>query len=175
VVIACLVALAPVASARAQEDVFVSPPEGAAGSRFQVVGETGWVPGEAVTLRFAFADVAPGEAFAGPFFRTETVTVLRDGSWSFPVVVNNALVPFPLWRPGYIVIEAVGSSQTSITTFTYLVEEHRPVGEPPLADLGFGPHVGSRNAGGHTTIALFALAIGGLLVFVGSTRREPAG
>ena len=34
------------------------------------------------------------------------MTVLRDGTWSFPVVINNDLFPFPLWRPGFIVVRA---------------------------------------------------------------------
>ena len=80
------------------------------------------MPGETVTLSFGFSDDAPDEGYAGPFYTEQSVTVLRDGTWSFPVVVNNELFPFPLWRPGFIVIQAAGRSQTTITPFTYTVD-----------------------------------------------------
>ncbi len=155
-----------------QQDTFVSPTEGSAGARFQIVGETGWTPGETISISFGFSDEAPGEAFAGPFYNEQSVTVLRDGTWSFPVVINNELVPFPLWRPGFIVVQAAGASQTTITPFTYTVLGASPVGRPPLAELGFGPGGADSTTSSVVTGAAFVAALGALLVVSGEARRR---
>ena len=160
---------------QAQQATFVSPGEGSAGSRFQIVGEAGWTPGETITLEFTFVDAPPpeGEGFAGPFYRTEQVTALRDGTWSFPVVVNEDVLPFPLWRPGYIAIRARGATQTTVTLFRYTVEGRGPVGEPPLAELGFGPGAGAGD-GVLGTVALFLAGVGVLVVVGGRMRLRAA-
>lgn len=172
VVLACAGAVLQTSFATAQQqDTFVSPTEGGAGARFQIVGETGWTPGETVTISFGFADEVPGETFAGPFYNEQSVTVLRDGTWSFPVVINNELFPFPLWRPGFIVVQATGASQITITPFTYTVLGASPEGQPPLAELGFGPG----DAGPPTNVvvgAAFVAALGVLLVVSGEARRR---
>ncbi|MBI5289495.1 MAG: hypothetical protein HY873_11045 [Chloroflexi bacterium] len=163
---------------QAQQATFVSPGEGGAGSRFQIVGEAGWTPGETITLEFTFVDVPPAqaEAFAGPFYRTEQVTALRDGTWSFPVVLNEDVLPFPLWRPGYIAIRARGAAQTTLTLFTYMVDGRGPQGPPPLAEFGFGPG-DSGHAGVLGTVALFLAATGVLAHVSGRLRmrRSTAG
>lgn len=169
--IACISGVALPGTVTAQEDTFVSPTEGEAGSRFQIVGEVGWTPGEIVTIDFAFSDSPPTEDYAGPFYNEQTVTVLRDGTWSFPVVVNRDLFPFPLWRPGYIVVRARGDAQITITPFLYTVEGRHPVGQPPLA--GFGP-VGSEIVSEVLTLALFAAATGALLIASGVLRGARA-
>lgn len=169
--IACVSAVGFRSTGHAQEDTFVSPTEGAAGSRFQIVGEVGWTAGETVTIDFGFSDEPPGDAYAGPFYNEQPVTVLRDGTWSFPVVVNRELFPFPLWRPGYIVVRARGASQTTITPFAYVVEGRRPLGEPPLADFGFGPEPGGPAAAVMMTVSLFAAGVGAMLVVGGRLRR----
>ena len=155
-----------------QQDTFVAPTEGAAGARFQIVGETGWTPGETITISFGFSDQAPGDAFAGPFYTEQSVTVLRDGTWSFPVVINDELFPFPLWRPGFIVVQAEGALQTTITPFTYTVLGASPVGPPPLAELGFGPGDEGAATSVVVTGAAFAAAMGLLFVVSGETRRR---
>ena len=151
--------------------LFVSPAEGAAGSRFQIVGELGWTAGETVTISFGFSDAPPGEAFSDTTYNTQSVTVLRDGTWSFPAVINNELLPFPLWRPGYIVVVAESDSQRAVAAVVYSVEDLRPVGAPPLAPLGFGPKVSGSSAQLVIALMLFTLATGGLLVGVGQMRR----
>ncbi len=160
---------------QAQQPTFVSPGEGGAGSRFQIVGEAGWTPGETITLEFTFVDAPPpeAEAYTGPFHRTEQVTALRDGTWSFPVVVNEDVLPFPLWRPGYIAIRARGSTQTTLTLFRYTVAGQGPVGEPPLADLGFGP--ADADAGGGMMALVLFLAGTGMLATVGGWLRSTNG
>lgn len=159
--------------ARAQEPTFVSPTEGAAGSRFQLVGEAGWTAGEILTLEFTFLDAPPSDAesFAGPFYHQEQVTVLRDGTWSFPVVINSDLFPFPLWRPGYIAVRVLGAGQATLTLFTYTVDGRGPQGAPPLAELGFGPG-GDSHAGVWALVML--LSAGGLVVGASGVFRERA-
>jgi hypothetical protein len=155
-----------------QRDPLIAPGEGAAGSRFQVVGQTGWTPGETVTLEFGFSDAEPGASYAGPFYHQREVTVLRDGTWSFPVVVNSELFPFPLWRPGFIVVRATSASHQTTNTFVYSVEGRRPGGLPPLAELGFGPGDSSEAGGFAATLAMFAAGIGVLLAASGVMRRR---
>jgi hypothetical protein len=164
-------ALFQTATGTAQQATFVTPGEGGAGSRFQIVGEAGWAPGETITLEFTFLDAPPleGEGFAGPFYRTEQVTVLRDGTWSFPVVVNQDVLPFPLWRPGYIAIRARGAAQTTLTLFRYTVAGQGPVGQPPLADLGFGPGDAAGSAGLLAAV-LFLAGTGALIATAGGMR-----
>ncbi len=161
----------PLGSAHAQEpDPLIDPPQGNAGSRFQAVGQTGWTPGESVTLAFSFSDQAPGASFAGPFYHERQVTVLRDGTWSFPVVVNNELFPFPLWRPGFIVVRAQSASRTATSSFIYIVEGRPPLGPPPLASLGFGPPTAHHSFA--VTLALFVAGTGALLAVSGAWRRR---
>ena len=172
---ACVAALVSSSStyARAQEPTFVSPTQGAAGSRFQIVGEVGWTAGETLTLQFTFLDAPPTEAesFAGPFYHEEQVTVLRDGTWSFPVVINSELFPFPLWRPGYIAVRAVGGGQATLTLFTYTVDGRGPQDAPPLAELGFGP--GDAGAGsGVWGVVVFMVAAGLLVGAAGVFRKR---
>jgi hypothetical protein len=170
VALACAGAIIQRNIGRAQQDTFVSPTEGSAGSRFQVVGELGWVLGETVTISFGFSDLPPGPDYAGPFYNEQPVTVLRDGTWSFPVVINDQLVPFPLWRPGYIVVKAAGGRQTTLTTVVYTVGERRPVGEPPLSELGFGPPAGGTALAVALAGALFAGGAGLLVGLSGAMR-----
>jgi hypothetical protein len=125
-----------------------------------------------VTLDFGFADQPPAASFAGPFHHERQVTVLRDGTWSFPVVVNDELFPFPLYRPGLIVVRAQSPTKIATNAFIYTVAGERPLGPPPLASFGFGP-----TAGGHATalaIALFAAGAGALIAFNGAWRRRTA-
>jgi len=168
-------AIAHTNTGQAQQATFVSPGEGGAGSRFQIVGESGWTPGEAITLEFTFVDEPPAEAeaFAGPFYRTEQVTALRDGTWSFPVVLNENVLPFPLWRPGYIAILARGASQTTLTLFTYTVAGRGPEGPPPLAEFGFGPG-DVTGTGVSVAVVLFLAATGALVLTAGRLRLKPA-
>jgi hypothetical protein len=155
----------------AQEPLFVSPTEGSAGSRFQIVGEVGWTAGETVKISFGFSDAPPGDAFNDTTYNELTVTVLRDGTWSFPAVINNELVPFPLWRPGYLVVVAESASQRAVASLVYSVEDERPVGAPPLAPLGFGALSPGGSNQAVITLALFGLAVGGLLAGVACLQR----
>jgi hypothetical protein len=160
------------AHAQVPADPLISPAEGEAGSRFQIVGQSGWTAGETVTLSFGFSDQPPGASFAGPFYHERQVTVLRDGTWSFPVVVNNDLFPFPLYRPGFVVVKAQSASKTEINSFVYSVAGRRPLGPPPLASFGFGP--AQANPVFALTLALFAAATGALLAISGAWRRREA-
>ena len=152
-----------------QPDPLIDPGQGGAGSRFQIVGQNGWTPGDAVTISFSFSDAPPASAYAGQFYNEQHVTVLRDGTWSFPTVVNDKLFPFPLWRPGYIVVKAQSARTTMVNAYVYTVEGRTPAGLPPLANLGSGPNA-------HTpvfalTLALFAAATGMLVTIAGAMRR----
>jgi hypothetical protein len=149
-------------------DPLIAPAEGSAGSRFQIVGQTAWTPGDAVTISFGFSDAPPTASYAGPFYNEQHVTVLRDGSWSFPTVVNDRLFPFPLWRPGYIVVKAQSATTTAVNSYIYTVEGRLPAGPPPLASLGSGP--GAATPGFALTLALFAGATGALIVAGGALR-----
>ena len=159
------------ATATQTPDPLIDPPQGGAGSRFQIVGQSGWQPGDAVTISFAFANVAPGTSYAGTFYNEQHVTVLGDGTWSFPTVVNDKLFPFPLWRPGYIVVKAQSASNTAINTYVYTVEGRAPAGLPPLASLGAGPEPATSVV--LLTLALFAAATGALVTVSGAMRRPP--
>ncbi len=175
IVFACVAALISSSStyARAQEPTFVSPTQGAAGSRFQLVGEVGWTAGETLTLQFTFLDAPPAEAesFAGPFYHEEQVTVLRDGTWSFPVVINSDLFPFPLWRPGYIAVRVQGAGQSTLTLFSYTVDGRGPRGT--LAELGFGPRGGGVGSG-WIGMAVMLASTGVLIAAAGALRTRAA-
>jgi hypothetical protein len=162
----------PLNTTRAQipEEPLISPAAGEAGSRFQVVGQSGWTPGEIVTLSFGFSDEPPGTSFAGPFYHERQATVLRDGTWSFPVVVNDELFPFPLYRPGFIIVKAQSPSKVATNSFVYTVAGQRPLGPPPLASFGFGPAHASHAF--VLTAALFAAGIGALITISGAWRRR---
>ncbi len=161
-------------AALAQEpDPLISPASGGAGMLFQTVGQTGWTPGETVTIAVGFTDVDPGGQYAGALYHERQVTVLRDGTWSFPIVVNSDLVPFPLYRPGFIVVKARSASKTAVNSFVYTVDGRAPLGAPPLANLGGGSPRPSPVAA--ATIALFAAAIGALVVASGELRRRISG
>ena len=168
--IAGALSLGTFGSASAQQpDPLIDPGQGSAGSRFQIVGQNGWTPGDAVTISFGFSDTPPASSYAGQLYNEQHVTVLRDGTWSFPTVVNDKLFPFPLWRPGYIVVKAQSATTTVVNAYVYTVEGRTPAGYPPLADLGSGPHA-------HTpvfmlTLALFAAATGALIAIAGGMRR----
>ncbi len=168
--IAGALSLGTLGKAHAQEpDPLIEPSQGAAGSRFQIVGQTAWTPGDTVTISFGFSDTAPTASYAGPFYNEQHVTVLRDGTWSFPIVVNDKLFPFPLWRAGYIVVKAQSRTTTAVNAYVYTVEGRSPAGPPPLASFGSGPERGSPVFA--LTLALFAAATGGLIVAGGAMRR----
>jgi len=152
----------------------IDPPQGGTGSRFQIVGQTGWTPDATVTISYGFSDVPPGDGYAGPFWNAQHVTVLRDGTWSFPTVVNDRILPFPLWRPGYIVVKAVSGGRVAINSYVYTVDGHSPAGLPPLAELGFGPQGSGHGGVVALTIALFAAATGALIAASGAFRRYAA-
>ncbi|MDP9238592.1 MAG: hypothetical protein M3P30_14560 [Chloroflexota bacterium] len=153
-----------------ERDPLTSPASGAAGSRFQIVGQSGWAPGETVTISLGFSDTDPGEQFSGAMYHERQVTVLRDGTWSFPIVVNNEILPFPLWRPGFIVVKAQSATKTAVNSFVYTVEGRAPLGAPPLADLGTGPEPPSNAL--VATLALFVAATGALIAGSGWIRRS---
>jgi hypothetical protein len=169
--LACVRAL-PIRSSFAQQpsELLISPAQGEPGSRFQIVGQSGWTPGETVTLTFGFADLPSDNTFAGATYHERQVTVLRDGTWSFPVVITPDLLPFPLWRPGYIVVRATSPSKTDTGNFVYTVDGKLPLGTPPLASYGFGPP--SPDRGAAVAMALLLAGAGALLV-CGATRSDP--
>lgn len=160
------------ASAQTAGEPLISPTVGGAGSLFQVVGQDGWTPGETVALRFTFSDTEPNGRPVGPFYHERTVTVLRDGTWSFPIVVNADLFPFPLYRPGFIVVTAQSATKTAVNSYVYTVNGRQPAGLPPLAELGSGPRAESRWPLVTTTLALFAAATGVLLAISGALRTS---
>ena len=172
VALACAWAL-PIRSAFAQgpSELLISPAQGEPGSRFQVVGQSGWTPGETVTLTFGFADLPADNTYAGATYHQREVTVLRDGTWSFPVVISEDLFPFPLWRPGYIVVRATSPSKTDTGDFVYTVEGRLPLGTPPLATFGFGPQPPDRTTA--AALALLCTGTGALLAFSGAWRARP--
>jgi hypothetical protein len=173
VVCASACAFAFIGAVGAQEPIFVSPTEGSAGSRFQIVGEVGWTPGETIALSFGFSDAPPGEQYTGALYNEQMVTVLRDGTWSFPAVINEQLLPFPLWRPGFIVVEAEGEQQRVNASLVYTVGEERPIGAPPLAPLGFGPpDMDGTPEQLALRIALLTMGAGALVAASGVLRRN---
>ena len=170
--VALICATFPFRMASAQElsgEPLISPAIGGAGSLFQIVGQGGWTPGETVTLDFAFSDT-PARQISGPSYHEREVTVLRDGTWSFPIVVNADLFPFPLYRPGYIVVMAHSATKTAVNSYVYTVDGRAPAALPPLAELGSGP-TGSGAATIVGTLALFVAGAGALLAASGAMRR----
>lgn len=163
------VSLFSIGTAHGQEgpDPLIDPPEGGAGSRFQIVGQRGWVAGETVRLRIGFATADP-LTFAGPFSFEQPVTVLRDGTWSFPVVVNAALLGRePGTTPGFVVVRAESGPRAGQNAYIYTVNGSRPAGADLIAPLGFGPSAPGANA---LTLALFALGTGALVTISGLWR-----
>ena len=67
------------ASAQERRDPLIDPPQGGAGSRFQIVGQQNWVPGERVALRVGYTASDDPLTHAGPWQLEQTITVLRDG------------------------------------------------------------------------------------------------
>lgn len=150
-------------------DPLIDPAFGGEGSRFQVVGQTGWTPGERVRVRIGFAPSAPFD-FDGPFPFQEQVTVLADGTWSFPVVVNDDLLGAPLPdTPGFIVVVADSPSRIASNAYVFTVNGTGPPGAEQIADLGFGAP--APPPGVALTLALFGAATGALLLCAGRMRR----
>lgn len=173
-VVLCVVALAAArasfpltASAQEPLDPLIIPLEGGRGSRFQIVGQFGWTPGEQVRIRLAYTSTDP-LTYPGPFPVEHTTTVLRDATWSFPVVLTDDLFATPLPDPGYIVVQAQSRSKTAQNAYIYSPNGRRPAGAEVIAALGFGlsttPPVFA------LTASLFALATGALFVLSGASR-----
>jgi hypothetical protein len=158
-----------IASAQEERDPLISPQVGERGSRFQIVGQFGWVPGETVNIEIGFVEADPF-AFAGPFPYRQQVTVLRDGTWSFPVVLNDSLGLPLAGDPGYLVVRTESPSKTATNAFVYTVGGRTPVGAEQIAHLGFGPSFG--NLALPLGAALFALSVGALLIVSGELRRR---
>ncbi len=160
------------AFAQGSRDPLIVPQEGGPGSRFQIVGQQGWAAGETVTISLAFTTdasvVAAPDAFAGPFTHQRMATVLRDGTWSFPISVSDDLLSMPLdGTDGYIVVRAQAASHTASNTFHY---SPTSTVAGAMAASGWGPDGASP-----TTLwgmMLFAAAVGGLLVMSGVGRRS---
>jgi hypothetical protein len=172
VALACGGALA-IRPARAQtpRDPLIVPDEGGQGSRFQVVGQMGWTPGETVTIALAFTDSPDPLTYSGTFEHERTVTVLRDGTWSFPINVADDLLQKPLDdTPGFIVVRAQSRTRTEINAFVFSPEGRRPAGAEAIAHLGFGP--GNADPTLTATLALFIGGAGALLVASGAGRRR---
>lgn len=154
--------------AQQSDDLLISPTVGDRGSRFQIVGVAGWTPGEVVVLRIGFTTGDPA-AFTGAFPFEREVTVLRDGTWSFPVSVNDDLLAMPLGdAPGYVVVRATSPTNAAGGTFVYAPGGRIPTGAPPLAPFGSGP--GARDAALWFALALFAAGTGALLAVSGRLR-----
>jgi hypothetical protein len=177
--VAFALAIAPslrTASAQEPRDPLIDPPSGGAGSRFQIVGRSGWTAGETVTLRVFFTtspdplNVAPADA---PLSQEFSLSVLADGTWSFPVVVDEFFGAdggaLPPDTPGYIVVRATAPSHEAVNAFVYTVRRVLPAGAEALASAGYGPPAPPASLG--VTLALFAAGLGALLVVSGGLRR----
>ena len=164
-------------SAQQPRDPIIDPPSGGAGSRFQIVGQSGWIPGETVTLRVFFTtsgdplNIAPQDA---PLSEEFFVTVLADGTWSFPIVVDEffaadggATAPD---TPGYIVARATAPSHEATNAYLYIVRSVLPAGADAFVTAGFGP--GAPPAGLGMMLALFGGGAGVLFVINGGLRRR---
>jgi hypothetical protein len=147
-------------------DLIIDPPSGGAGSRFQIVGQSGWTAGEAVDVRVGFT---PGDAaaFAGPFAIDEQVTVLADSTWSFPVVLGDSFFggPAPA-NTGTVVVQARSASHAATATFAYT-----GLGQPPAAVSAAGFGRGADGASAAAVVAMFAAGVGAMLVAGGLGRR----
>ena len=151
-------------------DPLIDPPSGGIDSRFQVVGEVGWIPGETITLRLAFTTSPDPLTFAGPFPYMREIVVLRDATWFYPIVVREDVLGFMLGpEPGFIVVRAESASQTSTNAYIFTVNGQRPAGADTITDAGFGP--GAPAPALLLTLGLFAIGLGGLL-FVGGLQRR---
>ena len=162
--------------AQTARDPLIVPQEGGNGSRFQIVGQNGWMPGETVTISLGFStDAAVAgapESFGGPFYHERQTTVLRDATWSFPIVVDDVF-PFPLDQAGVIVVRAQAPSHTAANTFKFTPNVSAVAGAQAVGKAGFGPDAGGPSI---ATAALFAAGLGVLLVLSGIARRRvPAG
>ena len=171
------VALLHTASAQEPRDPLIDPASGGAGSRFQIVGQSGWTAGETVTLRVFFTtspdplNVAPQDA---PLAQEFSVTVLADGTWSFPIVIDEFFAADggarPPDAPGYIVVRATAPSHEAVNAFVYTVRSVLPAGADGFAAAGFGPTAPPAGLG--ITVALFAAGLGALLMISGILRRS---
>lgn len=161
------------ALAQTPRDPLIVPEEGGQGSRFQVVGQAGWTSGETVTIALAFTTSPDPLTYAGPFEHERTVTVLRDGTWSFPINVADDLLQMPLDdTPGFIVVRAQSPTKTAINAFVFSPGGRRPAGAEAIAHLGFGPS--NADPTFTATLALFVAGAGALLVASGAGRRRIA-
>ncbi len=157
------------AFAQEPRDPLIDPQEGEVGARFQIVGQRGWAPGETVTITLGFTTTEP-LGYPGPFHRERTVTVLRDGTWSFPISVAADLFPFAIGDiPGYIVVRAQAPSHTAQNAYVLRADGVRPAGADVIAALGFGP--GAPAPAATVALAMFAGAAGALCVAAGAFRR----
>jgi hypothetical protein len=150
-------------------ELIIDPPAGGAGSRFQIVGQSGWIAGEAVSVRVGFTE-GDAASFAGPFAIDEQVTVLDDGTWSFPVVLSVAF--FGGTAPataGTVVVRAESPSHTATATFTYT-----GLGPPPAAVSAAGFGQPAAGASAVAVVAMFAAGVGAMLVAGGFGRRATA-
>jgi hypothetical protein len=172
-VVACVFAYAlssGIAFAQEPQDPLIVPQQGGNGSRFQIVGQFGWTPGDTVTIELGYTAVDPLH-YSGPLYHERTATVLADGTWSFPINVNDELLPFPLGPdPKYIVVEARTPTHSAINAFIYTPGGREPEGAEAIAHLGFGPEHAS--AVSFLTLALFLTGTGALLVASGAGRAR---
>ena len=161
-------------SAQEPRDPLIDPPTGGAGSRFQIVGQTGWTPGDTVALRVGFT-TSPDPLASGVQLEPAsefTITVLADGTWSFPIVVDE------LFRaaggapetPGYIVVRATSRDRIQVNAYVYTVRSVLPAGAEAIAAAGAGP--GAPQAAVIVIAAMFSAGIGGLLMVSGALRRR---
>ncbi len=156
--------------AQQPRDPLIVPQEGGNGSRFQIVGQSGWTPGDTVTIELGYTAADPLQ-YPGPFYRPRQATVLRDGTWSFPINVNDELFPFPLGPdPRYIVVRATTATHSALNAFIYAPNGRQPQGAEAIARLGFGP--GPASVVGLFTAALFLTGTGVLLIVSGAGARR---
>lgn len=157
-------------SAQQSEYLLIEPDAGGAGSRFQIVGRSGWTAGETVALHVSFTtapDRVPVES--GLYVFETTVLVLMDGTWSFPVVVD-AIFGSPLPdSPGAVVVRAASPTRTAIASYAYSGAGAPPAATDTVPAAGFGPSApGALSA---TVVALFASCVGAMLLVGGASRR----
>lgn len=127
------------------------------------------MPGESVRVRIGFTASSQPLAFDGPFALEQQVTVLADGTWSFPVVLSEALFQGTApSTPGYVVVVAQSAAQRAVNAYIFTIDGVRPPGADTIAPLGFGP--GAPGAALALMLALFAAGTGALLVMSGAWR-----
>jgi hypothetical protein len=182
-VLALLLALAicwasPLSTVSAQEarDPIVDPPSGGAGSRFQIVGQSGWTPGETMRLYVSYTtssdplNVAPSDA---PLTQEFTIEVLADGTWSFPVVIDEFFAAdggaSPPDTPGYLIVRAIAPSHEAVNAYVYTVRSVLPAGAEAIVSAGYGP--GALPVSPGALFALFAGGVGALFVVSGALRK----